>query len=155
MAAVIALVVVLIVNSSGSSGETPVAAPSSSSSSSATATEETAPTRESTDYQSLTEVRSAMLRYLDARNARDVAAMRAAVCSQSRAKITGPPTGEGDIVLDRFVETVFDGNVAESEVVSYLTLGDRRSGLQRSKERFLKEDGTWYYCPGAEPDIGT
>ena len=111
---------------------------------------------ESTDYTALAEIRTALLAYITARNARDVGRMRAAVCTQSRDRVTGvPPADGGDIVLDGFLDTVFDGDVAQSEVVSHLEKGTERTASEKSNERFLKEQGSWIYCPDAEPDIGT
>ncbi|WP_257865690.1 hypothetical protein [Gordonia jinghuaiqii] len=159
--AVLALVLILVVGRSGS-GESAVATESTS-----TATEPggagantpspgTGAGPETTDNAALSEIRAALLAYINARNARDVGLMRAAVCTQSRERIDGaPPADGGDIVLDGFLETVFDGNVAQSEVVSHLEKGSRRTDSEKSNERFLKEQGAWIYCPDAEPDIGT
>ena len=149
----VALVVTLIVMSSGP--EESAVATGSSTSSSTSPGGSTSPDPESADYAALSQIRAALQNYVAARNARDVVRMKAAVCTQSRERITGPPPIEdGLIVLDGFLETVFDGNVAQSEVVSHLEKGSRRTESEKSKERFLKERGSWIYCPDAEPDLG-
>ncbi|MDS1113976.1 hypothetical protein RD149_09360 [Gordonia westfalica] len=160
--ALVALVATLVVTTSGPD-ESSVATDASTSSSgspstspggSTSAGDTSAP--ESADYASIAQIRAALQNYVAARNARDVVRMKAAVCTQSRDRITGPPpTDDGIIVLDGFLGTVFDGNVAQSEVVSHLEKGSRRTESEKSKERFLKERGSWIYCPDAEPDIGT
>ncbi|SCC30375.1 MULTISPECIES: hypothetical protein [Gordonia] len=158
--AVIALVLTVVVTRS-SSDDTVVAGSSSATSGPTSASDDPSPSESgsepgSTDYTALSEIRAALLAYITARNERDVARMRAAVCTQSRDRITGvPPADGGDIVLDGFLDTVFDGDVAQSEVVSHLEKGTERTASEKSNERFLKEEGSWIYCPDAEPDIGT
>lgn len=158
--AVIALVVTVVVSRS-SSGDSVAAGTSRPSSAPTSTSSDPSPSGsgsepESTDYTALAEIRSALLAYITARNARDVGRMRAAVCTQSRERITeAPPADGGDIVLDGFLDTAFDGNVAQSEVVSHLEKGTDRTASEKSRERFLKEQGSWIYCPDAEPDIGT
>ncbi len=158
--AVIALVLTVVVTRS-SSDDTVVAGSSSATSGPTSASDDPPPSESgsepgSTDYTALSEIRAALLAYITARNERDVARMRAAVCTQSRDRITGvPPADGGDIVLDGFLDTVFDGDVAQSEVVSHLEKGTERTASEKSNERFLKEEGSWIYCPDAEPDIGT
>lgn len=158
--AVIALVLTVVVTRS-SSDDTVVAGSSSATSGPTSASDDPSPSESgsepgSTDYTALSEIRAALLAYITARNERDVARMRAAVCTQSRDRITGvPPADGGEIVLDGFLDTVFDGDVAQSEVVSHLEKGTERTASEKSNERFLKEEGSWIYCPDAEPDIGT
>ncbi|MFE0750250.1 hypothetical protein [Gordonia sp. NPDC058843] len=156
----IALVLTVVVTRTSS--DDPVIAGTSSPSSAPTSTSDgpspsgTGSEPESTDYTALAGIRAALLAYITARNARDVGRMRDAVCTQSRERITGaPPSDGGNIVLDGFLDTVFDGNVAQSEVVSHLEKGTERTASEKSNERFLKEQGSWIYCPDAEPDIGT
>ncbi|MEO9329841.1 hypothetical protein [Gordonia aurantiaca] len=163
--ALIALTATLsAVNSSGS-GDAAVA--SGSSTSSKTVPEDGSSTTPSpttgggptesgaSEYIAVGQIRAAMLNYINARNARNIEQMRASVCTQSRERISAPPGPEtGNIVIDGFRETIFDGNVAQAEVVAHLEKGDRRTAPELSKERFLKERGSWIYCPDAEPDIG-
>ncbi len=157
--AVIALVVTVVVTRS-SSDDSVVAGASTRSSEPTSTSSDPSPSGtgsepESADSAALTEIRAALLAYITARNARDVGRMRAAVCTQSRDRITGaPPSDGGDIILDGFLDTVFDGDVAQSEVVSHLEKGTERTASEKSRERFLKEQGSWIYCPDAEPDIG-
>ncbi|WP_238422596.1 hypothetical protein [Gordonia sp. 'Campus'] len=109
----------------------------------------------SDDPAAESEIRAALLAYISARNARDVQRMRSTVCAQSRDRITDvPPADGGDIVLDGFLDTVIDGNVAQSEVLSHLERSGQRTASEKSNERFRNEAGAWIYCPDAEPDIG-
>jgi hypothetical protein len=153
--ALVALVVTLVVTSSGPEDSSVATGSSTSSRTSPGGSTSTESDPESADYAALSQIRAALQNYVSARNARDVVRMKAAVCTQSRERITGPPPAEdGMIVLDGFLETVFDGDVAQSEVVSHLEKGSSRTESEKSKERFLKERGSWIYCPDAEPDIG-
>ncbi|KAF0970137.1 hypothetical protein BPODLACK_01190 [Gordonia sp. YY1] len=155
--ALVALVVTLMVTSSGPDESTVATGSSTSSNSSPDGSASTADESESesADHAALSQIRAALQNYVSARNARDVVRMKAAVCTQSRDRITGPPPDDdGNIVVDGFLGTVFDGDVAQSEVVSHLEKGNQRTESEKSKERFLKERGSWIYCPDAEPDIG-
>ncbi|MCD2146801.1 hypothetical protein [Gordonia paraffinivorans] len=163
--ALIALVATLIVVNSAGSDDSAVASGASSSPAagsngsdrSTSRTPSSVPSSRSggTDYVAVGQIRAAMQNYVAAHNARNVDQMRAAVCTQSRERITeAPPSDAGTIVLDGFLETIFDGNVAQTEVVAHLEKDGKRTRSATSKERFLKERGSWIYCPGAEPDIG-
>ncbi|WP_439029700.1 hypothetical protein [Gordonia terrae] len=158
LVAVLALVVTLVVTRSGTddsavANESAPSSPSVGSSSSVPGG--SGSEAGSDDPAALSEIRAALLAYISARNARDVQQMRSAVCTQSRDRITdAPPADGGDIVLDGFLDTVIDGNVAQSEVLSHLERSGQRTASEKSNERFRNEQGAWIYCPDAEPDIG-
>ncbi|MGC4961991.1 hypothetical protein [Gordonia sp. DT101] len=103
----------------------------------------------------VTAIRSAMQNFVDAVNARDVGRIQASVCSVVRPQVTRPLDLTGNVVLDALSAVTVTGDSAESTVSTHLELGNQRSTPKQNAESFAREDGTWFVCPGAEPDIGT
>ncbi|MGW0039072.1 hypothetical protein [Gordonia sp. NPDC003376] len=99
-------------------------------------------------------VAEAMQRYLDALNARDLTRMRSAVCSEVRDEVPSPSNNGGTIVLDRLALRSVTGDVATSDVVIHTEVGSQSSAPDTKQASFRLEQGTWFYCPGTEADIG-
>ncbi|WLP89777.1 hypothetical protein [Gordonia sp. NB41Y] len=99
-------------------------------------------------------VAEAMQRYLDALNARDLTRMRSAVCSEVRDEVPSPSNNGGTIVLDRLALRSVTGDVATSDVVIHTEIGSQRTAPDVKQASFRLEEGTWFYCPGTEADIG-
>ncbi|MYR08838.1 hypothetical protein GTV32_22095 [Gordonia sp. SID5947] len=103
----------------------------------------------------VTAIRSAMQNFVDAVNSRDVGRIQASVCSVVRPQVTHPLDLTGNVVLDELSAVTVTGDSAESTVSTHLELGNQRSSPKQNPESFTRENGTWFVCPGAEPDIGT
>ncbi|NDZ94218.1 hypothetical protein G3I13_12365 [Streptomyces sp. SID6673] len=103
----------------------------------------------------ITAIRSAMQNFVDAVNSRDVGRIQASVCSVVRPQVTHPLDLTGNVVLDELSAVTVTGDSAESTVSTHLELGNQRSTPKQNAESFTRENGTWFVCPGAEPDIGT
>ncbi|GAC66743.1 Rv0361 family membrane protein [Gordonia soli] len=154
--AVAALVVVLGIRAGSSSddGQNPtVAAPSTTELPGVPTTP--GDTGTSADQADVTAIRTSMQTFLDALNSRDLTRIKASVCSELRPKVNKPPSGEGNVVLDGLTSVSVTGDSAESTVLTHVEVGAKRSVTEQNEERFVRESGTWYVCPGSEPDIGT
>ncbi|AZG48445.1 Rv0361 family membrane protein [Gordonia insulae] len=149
--AVSALVVTVAVRSSGSD-DGDVAVTTSSTASSTTSS----PDGESAASQAeVSAIRSAMQNFVDAVNSRSVARIQASVCTPVRSQVTKPLDITGNVVLEELSEVTVTGDSAESTVSTHLEVGNQRSTTKQNPESFARENGTWFVCPGAEPDIGT
>ncbi|MGC4933635.1 hypothetical protein ACLQ3C_08115 [Gordonia sp. DT30] len=95
---------------------------------------------------------TAMQRYIEAANARNVGQMQAAVCSAARPAVQAP-TEQGNLVLERLAVTSVNGDVAQSTIETHLEVGPQRSSSKQDAVSFERENSTWYYCPGAEPAV--
>lgn len=100
-------------------------------------------------------IRAAMQRFVDAVNSRQVPQIQAAVCSAVRSQVNQPVDITGNVVLEGIGAVTVTGDIAQSQVITHQELGNRRSDTKSASENYSRENGTWYVCPGAEPDIGT
>ncbi len=99
-------------------------------------------------------VRAAMQRYLDAYNSGNLDQMKAATCTGLREQIRAPE-GRGTVILDGMSEVQVTGDVAQSLVETHVTDGTRASQTKTDKASFSNEQGTWYFCPNAQPSYTT
>lgn len=113
------------------------------------------PTEETANAADAGAIRSAMQMFVDAVNSRDVARIRASVCSALRPQVTTPLDITGNVVLEELTDITVTGDAAASTVSTHVELGNQRSMTKRNDESFAREDGTWYVCPGTQLDIGT
>lgn len=100
-------------------------------------------------------IRSAMQRFVDAVNTHNVPQIQAAVCTAVRPQVIKPVDITGDVVFEGLGKVTVTGDSAESQVSTHLEVGAQRSTSKQEDESFTRESGTWYVCPGAQPDIGT
>lgn len=100
-------------------------------------------------------IRSSMQTFVDAFNSRDVERIKTAVCATIRPEVTSAPAAEGNLVLEDLTGVSVSGDFAESQVVTHLESGAQRSMSKSNDEKFVREDGKWYFCPGSRPDMGT
>lgn len=100
-------------------------------------------------------LRAAMQTFVDAVNSRDVPRMQASVCSAVRPKVTSPLDLPGNLVLEDMQNVTITGGSAESLVVTHLEAGTQRSNSKPNDENFVRENGSWFICPGTEPDAVT
>ncbi|MFW0784089.1 hypothetical protein AAFP35_06170 [Gordonia sp. CPCC 206044] len=101
----------------------------------------------------MTALRTAMQAFVDAVNSRNVPRIQAAVCSAVRPQVTAPLDIIGNVVLEDLTEVSVTGDSAESTVSTHLELGNQRSTSKMNEEIFTRESGTWFVCPGAQPDM--
>ncbi|MFW0792231.1 hypothetical protein AAFP30_00315 [Gordonia sp. CPCC 205515] len=100
-------------------------------------------------------IQAAMQKFVDAVNSRNVPQIQAAVCTAVRPQVIKPVDITGNVVLEGLGKVTVTGNSAQSQVMTHLEVGAQRSTSKQEDESFTKENGTWFVCPGAEPDIGT
>ena len=160
--AIAGLIVTIVVKSGSSDGDSTTTAESTTQTSQTTESPDSTYQTSTPDttttpggsYAEVTAIRDAMQNYINAGNARDLARMQAAVCSENRRQVT-LPTKPGNIILEGIVATQIDGDYASTQVLVHVEEGGRRSTSEPASARFLKENSQWLYCPGAEPSIGT
>ena len=155
--AVTALIVTLVARATSSPGDVALEAPSTSSPAPPApgyGAPDTGTADEPTSPSDAYAVRDAMQRFVDAMNSRDVARIRESVCSPLRQRAAAPDPQDGNLVLEGLRDIVVTGDVAQSGVVTHIELGNQRSQSRQVQESFRRENGTWYVCPGTEPDIG-
>lgn len=99
-------------------------------------------------------IRGAMQRYIDAYNSGNVDQIKAATCTGLRDQVR-TPRAQGTVVLDDVSTVLVNGDVARSLVATHLTVGDRSSQIKTDKASFSNEQGTWYFCPNAQPSYST
>ena len=113
------------------------------------------PTGETANAADATAIRSAMQRFVNAVNSRDVARIQASVCTALRPQVTVPIDVTGNVVLEELTDITVTGDSAASTVSTHVELGNQRSLTKQNDESFAREGGTWYVCPGTQLDMGT
>lgn len=112
------------------------------------------PSGASADATQTAAVRAAMQRYIDAYNSRDLNQIKAATCTGLRNQVRAP-RAPGTVVLDNVSGVQVSGDVAQSLVETHLTDGSQTSRTTTDKASFSNEQGTWYFCPNAQPSYST
>ena len=95
-----------------------------------------------------------MQRYIDAYNTGNVDQIKSATCTGLRDRIRAPQ-GRGMVILDGMSEVQVTGDVAQSLVDTHVTDGGRATQTKTDKATFSNEQGTWYFCPNAQPSYST
>ncbi|MGV9714244.1 Rv0361 family membrane protein [Gordonia sp. NPDC003424] len=156
-AVVIFALLVLVGYAMDTSDDDTVATPTTGPSTSGVVPPTTAPdgTASNGSEADLAGIRAAMQKFVDAVNARNVQQIQAAVCTQVRPQVIKPVDITGNVVFEGLGKVTVTGDSAQSQVITHLEVGARRSTSKQEDESFVRENGTWFVCPGAEPDIGT